>query len=46
MVARAYDHIAREEPDRVRVLDAGAAPDAVLAEAISAVSDLLPRDAG
>ena len=46
MVARSYDHIAREEPDRVRVLDASAAPEAVLAEALSAVSDLLPRDAG
>jgi dTMP kinase len=46
MVARAYDHIAREEPERVRVIEAGAAPDAVLADAVAAIADLLPGGAG
>jgi dTMP kinase len=41
-VANAYDHLARESPERIRVLDAGREPDAVLAEALSAISDLLP----
>ena len=45
MVARAYDRIAREEPDRVRVLDASGAPQDVLAEAVAAIADLLPRTA-
>jgi dTMP kinase len=41
-VAAAYDALAREEPDRFRVLDASRARDAVLADALDAVGDLLP----
>ena len=40
-IAAAYDEIARREPDRVRVLDAGAGPDDVLAAAMDALADLL-----
>ncbi len=39
--AEAYDALAAAEPQRIRVLDGGAAPDAVLAAAIDAISDLL-----
>jgi dTMP kinase len=40
-IAAAYAELAREEPDRIRVIDAREAPDRVLAAAIAAVSDLL-----
>jgi dTMP kinase len=36
-VARAYDDLAAAEPQRFRVLDAGAPPEAVLAAALEAV---------
>ena len=36
-IARAYDDLAAAEPQRFRVLDAGAPPDAVLAAALEAV---------
>ncbi len=39
--AAAYDRIADEDPGRVRVLDATAEPDAVLAAALAALADLL-----
>ncbi|HEY2398163.1 MAG TPA: dTMP kinase [Solirubrobacteraceae bacterium] len=41
-IASAYDELAREEPARVRVIDAGQPPEAVLHDALSAVEDLLP----
>jgi dTMP kinase len=40
-IASAYDELAREEPGRVRVIDAGQSPDAVLREAVAALEDLL-----
>jgi dTMP kinase len=39
--AEAYDVLAREEPGRVRALDAAAPPDEVLAAALAALADLL-----
>jgi dTMP kinase len=39
-IARAYDALAAAEPERFRVLDAGAAPDAVLGAARAALADL------
>jgi len=39
-IGAAYDELAAAEPERFRVLDAAAAPDAVLAAAVAAVSDL------
>jgi dTMP kinase len=39
-IAAAYDELAAAEPDRFRVLDADAAPDAVLSEALRALADL------
>ena len=41
-IAGAYDTLAEADPVRVRVLDAAAPPDAVLAAALSAVEDLIP----
>jgi dTMP kinase len=41
-VADAYDRLAAQEPQRVRALDAGEAPDAVLARALEALEGLLP----
>lgn len=41
-IAAAYDRFADEEPARWRILDATAPPDAVLAEALEAIGDLLP----
>jgi dTMP kinase len=41
-IAGAYDQLAAAEPQRFRVLDAAAAPDAVLAAAVAALGDL-PR---
>jgi dTMP kinase len=37
-IARAYDELAAAEPERFRVLDAGLAPDAVLAAALEAIA--------
>jgi dTMP kinase len=37
-IARAYDELAAAEPQRFRVLDAAAAPDAVLAAALEAIA--------
>ena len=37
-IAAAYDELATREPDRIRVLDASAPPDSVLAQALDAVS--------
>jgi dTMP kinase len=40
-IAAAYDELAREEPQRVRVLDASQPPAQVLADALAALADLL-----
>jgi dTMP kinase len=40
-IASAYDELAREEPQRVRVIDAEQPPEQVLREALAAVEDLL-----
>jgi dTMP kinase len=40
-VDEAYLALAREKPERVRVLDAASPPDEVLADALAALSDLL-----
>jgi dTMP kinase len=39
-IGAAYDELAAAEPERFRVLDGAAPPDAVLAAAVAAVSDL------
>jgi dTMP kinase len=39
-IGAAYDELAAAEPERFRVLDAGLEPDAVLAAALAALSDL------
>jgi dTMP kinase len=39
-IGAAYDELAAAEPERFRVLDAGAEPDEVLAAALSALADL------
>ncbi|HEY7618296.1 MAG TPA: dTMP kinase [Solirubrobacteraceae bacterium] len=39
-IGAAYDELAAAEPSRFRVLDAGAAPDAVLRAALAALADL------
>ena len=41
-IAGAYDELAAAERDRIRVIDASAPPDAVLADAVGALADLLP----
>ncbi len=41
-IARAYLQLASDEPERIRVIDAASEPDAVLAQALIAVHDLLP----
>jgi len=41
-IAAAYDALAEAEPERIRVIDGGAAIDEVLAAALAAVEDLLP----
>ena len=41
-IAAAYDALAAAEPDRVRVLDASRAPEALVADALTALGDLLP----
>ena len=40
-VAAAYENLAREEPERIRVIDAGGAEPEVLAAALAALEDLL-----
>jgi dTMP kinase len=45
-VRQTYRHIAAVEPARVRMLDATGGPAQVLSDALSALSDLLPADAG
>jgi dTMP kinase len=40
-VAGAYDRLAREEPARIRRIDAGQAPAEVLRDALAAIADLL-----
>jgi dTMP kinase len=39
-IARAYRELAEADPGRIRTLDAGAVPEAVLAAAVAAVDDL------
>ena len=41
-VADAYAQLAREEPERMRVVDAGRSQDEVLAASLAALEDLLP----
>ena len=41
-VADAYDRLARQEPDRIRTIDATGAPAEVLAQALAALADLIP----
>ncbi|HEX4564828.1 MAG TPA: dTMP kinase [Solirubrobacteraceae bacterium] len=41
-IAAAYDRLAREEPQRIRTLDASQPPQRVLADALDAIADLLP----
>jgi dTMP kinase len=40
-IAAAYDEMAAAEPERIRVIDATASPDEVLAAALAAVADLV-----
>ena len=42
-IADGYATLAAEEPDRIRVIDASQPPERVLADAISALADLLAR---
>jgi dTMP kinase len=42
-IADAYRQLAAAEPQRIRVLDAGLAPEQVVAQAVAALDDLLPR---
>lgn len=44
-IGAAYDELAAAEGARIRVLDASAAPDEVLAQALRALADLLPSEA-
>ena len=41
-VSAAYDRLAAAEPERVRVLDASAEPEEVLAAALAALEDMVP----
>jgi dTMP kinase len=41
-VAEAYDRLAAEEPERIRVIDAALSPREVLAAALGELSDILP----
>jgi dTMP kinase len=43
-IAAAYDELARAEPQRIRVIDAGQTPQQVLADALAALEDLLPAE--
>jgi dTMP kinase len=40
-IAAAYERLANEEPERIRVIDASQSPEQVLADALAAVEDLL-----
>jgi dTMP kinase len=40
-IAAAYAELARSDPERVRTIDASANPDAVLAQALAAIADLV-----
>ena len=40
-IARAYDELARSEPQRIRVLDASRPPEDLLGEALAALEDVL-----
>jgi dTMP kinase len=40
-IASAYDELAREEPERIHVIDAAQPPERVLSDALNAVADLL-----
>lgn len=42
LIAEAYEVLAYDEPERIRVLDASADPPSVLAAALAALADLLP----
>jgi dTMP kinase len=44
-IAEAYDALAAADGARIRVIDARAAPDAVLEQALGALADLLPSEA-
>jgi dTMP kinase len=39
-IAAAYDQLARDEPQRIRVIDAAGSPERVLADALAALADL------
>jgi dTMP kinase len=41
-IAAAYDELARQEPQRIRTIDATLAPAQVLAQALTALADLIP----
>lgn len=43
-VAEAYDRLAAQDPERIRGLDGGLAPEKVLAQALAALGDLFPDD--
>jgi dTMP kinase len=45
-VARGYEELAAQEPERVRVIDADQPPDLVLADALEAIADLIGPGAG
>jgi dTMP kinase len=45
VIADAYEQLARAEPHRVRAIDADQEPEHVLADALAALRDLLPRPA-
>jgi dTMP kinase len=44
-IGAAYDELAAAEGERIRTLDASAAPEEVLAQALRALADLLPSEA-
>jgi dTMP kinase len=44
-IAEGYAELAASEPDRIKVIDAAQPPAAVLADALAAISDLLPDGA-
>ena len=45
-IAAAYDDLAREEPERIRAIDAEQPPQDVLRDVLAAIEDLLPRGRG
>ena len=44
LIAAAYDELAREEPARIRPIDAGQAPEDVLRDALAAIEDVLQSE--